>query len=330
MTSDKSDLHVVFGTGPLGLAVMRELVRRGKSVRLVNSRGIADAPPEVEVCQGNAYAVASTRELTRGAAVVYQCAMPPYHEWPQKFPALQASILEGTAANGAKLVLGDNLYMYGSVAGTIREDLPYRAHTRKGRLRAELAQSALAAHQAGKVRVTIGRGSTFFGPAVLNSTLGERAIRPALAGKAAQLIGDLDTPHTHTFIDDFGRALVILGERDEALGQAWHVPNDRPAITQRELMTLFFEEIGKPPKLKAMGRRMLTFAGLFVPAARETVEMLYEFEQPFVVDSGKFERAFDMKATPLRSAIRATVNWYREHTPAQQRRAAPVAVANRP
>jgi len=34
-----SELHVVFGTGPLGLAVMRELRRRGKHVRMVNRSG---------------------------------------------------------------------------------------------------------------------------------------------------------------------------------------------------------------------------------------------------------------------------------------------------
>jgi len=40
----------------------------------------------------------STNELTRGAAVVFQCAQPPYHQWPEKFPALQAAILDGKEA----------------------------------------------------------------------------------------------------------------------------------------------------------------------------------------------------------------------------------------
>jgi hypothetical protein len=43
------------------------------------------------------------------------------------------------------------------------------------------------------------------------------------------------------------------------------------------------------------------------------VEMLYEFEQPFIVDSSKFERTFGMKATPMRTAIRETVAWYQSH-----------------
>ena len=41
--------------------------------------------------------------------------------------------------------------------------------------------------------------------------------------------------------------------------------------------------------------------------------MMYEFEEPFVVDSSKFERAFGVKATPMADAIKATVAWYRAH-----------------
>lgn len=311
-TSIQNELHVIFGTGPLGMAVMRELASRGKHVRMANTRGQAEVPSGVEVVKGNAYSADFTTELTRGAAVVYQCAMPPYTEWLQKFPPMQAAILEGAARNKAKLIIGDNLYMYGEVDGRIHEGLPYAAQTRKGRLRAEMAESALAAHQAGKVRVALGRGSDFFGPGVLASAIGKQAIHNALQGKQAQLLGKLDVPHTFTYIDDFGKALVILGEREEALGQAWHVPNDSP-ITQRELMTLFFEEIGKPPKMVAMRGMLLSMVGIFSPVVREMKEMMYALDKPYIVDSSKFEQAFQMKATPLREAVRRTVEWYRAH-----------------
>ena len=39
--------------------------------------------------------------------------------------------------------------------------------------------------------------------------------------------------------------------------------------------------------------------------------MLYEFEESFVVDHSKFERAFGMRATPLKEGIGNTVRWYR-------------------
>lgn len=306
------DLHVIFGTGPLGLSVMRELVRQGKHVRMINRSGKADVPQGVEVVASDAYNLDNVRRVTQGATVVYQCAQPPYSKWAEKFPALQSCILEGAAANGAKVVIGDNLYMYGEVDGPIHEGLPYNARTKKGRTRAQMTEAALAAHRAGKARVTIGRGSDYFGPYVLDSTLGERVFVPALQGKAASAIGSLDLPHTYTYIDDFGKALVILGEREEALGCAWHVPNAE-TLTQRQLISLIFEEIGLPPKMSGMGKFMLRLGGLFIPEARETVEMMYEFEKPFIVDDSQFKRAFGEHATPLREAIRETVAWYRQH-----------------
>jgi nucleoside-diphosphate-sugar epimerase len=310
-----SDLHVIFGGGPLGRSVMDAAIEKNYRVRVVTRSGkMQQIPQGVELVSGDCLDVDSVRRLTEGAAAAYQCAQPEYHEWPEKFPPLQAAILEGVAASGARLVIGENLYMYGNTNGKpLTEDLPYAADTRKGKTRAEMAQAALAAHRSGKVRVAIGRGSDFFGPYVLGSALGDRAIYPALAGKSASLGGKLDIPHTYTFVEDFGRALVVLAERDEALGQAWHVPNDQPNITQHQIMTLFFEEIGLPPKMSAVSKNMMRLAGLFVPGAREMVEMMYEFEKPFVVDSSKFERAFGMQATPLRTAVRKTVEWYRAH-----------------
>jgi len=124
------------------------------------------------------------------------------------------------------------------------------------------------------------------------------------------VFGSLDQPHTYTYISDFGEALAILGERDEALGQAWHVPNP-PTLTQRELVTLLFKETGLEPKFSVMGKSMLRLGGLFVPAAREMVEMTYEFEKPFRVDSSKFVKAFGDIATPHATAVKETLAWYR-------------------
>lgn len=309
-----SQLHVVFGTGPLGQSVMRELLQRGATVRMVNRSGRrGEIPAAVEVVAGDAYSADSVRGLTAGAAVVYQCAQPEYHEWVTKFRPLQAAIVEGVSGNkGTKLIVAENLYMYGAVNGPIHEGLPYTAHTRKGKIRAEMAEALLAAHREGKIRVAMARGSDFFGPGVLGSSMGERVFYPALEGKPASIGGRLDVPHTMTYIDDFGKALVILGERDEALGQAWHVPNDAP-LTQGQFIDLISKELGVPVKANTMGRMMLRIGGLFVPAAREMIEMMYEFEQPFVVDSSKFERTFGMKATPIQEAIRATVAWYKAH-----------------
>ena len=307
--------HVVLGTGAIGRAVAEELVRRGGPVRMVNRSGKMDEiPAGVELVASDLYDPAKVREVTRGVKVVYQSAQPPYHQWTEKFPLLQKSIIEGLTGSSAKLVLIENVYMYGDTQGKpMKEDTPYNAHTRKGRVRGEISSAAFAAHKEGRIRVTAARGGNFFGPWGTDSTMGARVFYPLLRGKPAQLIGRTDVPHTHTYVKDFGTALVILGERDEADGKVWHVPNDRPEMTQEELVCLFAEEAGIEPKISSMGKMMMSIGGLFIPEAKETVEMMYEFDRPFIIDSGKFESTFGMKATAIREAIRETVVWYKRH-----------------
>lgn len=283
---------------------------------MVNRSGKMDEiPARVEVVAADLYDPAKVREVTRGAKVVYQASQPEYNEWVTKFPALQKSIIDGLAGNNAKLVIVENLYMYGESNGKpMTEDFPHNAHTRKGKVRSEISNAAFEAHRAGKVLVTSARGSDFFGPWGLASTaMGDRTFYPLLHGKSANLVGNVNVPHTHTYVKDFGMALVVLGERDEANGKPWHVPNDSPRISQCEMITLISQEIGVEPKFSAMGRTMMWFGGLFIPAAKETVEMMYEFEKPFIVDSSSFESTFGMKATPIKEAIRMTVEWYKSH-----------------
>lgn len=310
-----SALHVVLGTGPIGRAIMEELVQRGKTVRMVNRSGkMAEISADIEVVASDLYDPENVREVTSGAQVVYQASQPAYHQWVEKFPPLQKSIIDGLTGSAAKLVIVDNLYMYGPTDGQpMTEDTPHNPHTRKGKVRSEMSKAALAAHQSGKVRIAIGRGSDFFGPWGTNSSMGARVFYPLLKGKAAQATGRLDLPHTHTYTRDFGKALVVLGERQAADGQAWHVPNDKPRLTQGELIRMFASEAGVEPKMSSTGKIMMWIGGLFIPEARETVEMMYEFEQPFIVDSSKFENAFGMKATPMPAAIKETVAWYKSH-----------------
>jgi nucleoside-diphosphate-sugar epimerase len=293
--------------------VAHELVKRGKSVKMVNRSGQkpAGAPEGVSVVAGDVSDVNTAKSLAQGASHVYQCTNPPYDKWPELFPTLQASTLEAAASAGAKFIVMDNLYMYGDTQGQpLCEDLPYNAHTKKGKVRAQMAQAVLAAHQSGKVRAAIARASDFYGPGVLDSATGDRVFGFALAGKAASVVGNVDTKHSYTYMEDIGKALVILGERDEALGQAWHIPS-ADALTTRQFVNLIFETLGQPARISAMGKTMLRLGGIFIPAAREIIEMLYEFEQDFVVDSSKFTRTFGMQATPYREGVTQTVAWYK-------------------
>jgi nucleoside-diphosphate-sugar epimerase len=315
--TDNEELHVIFGTGAVGMSVMDELIRRGRRrVRMVNRSGRARVPDGVEVIGGDATDEVFAREASAGASLVYFALNPPYDKWPELFPPLQAGVLEGAASAGAKLIAMENLYMYGPTGGRpLTEDLPYAPNTRKGAVRARMSKELMEAHSSGRVRVAIGRASDFFGPRVLVSAAGEQVFGRAVQGKSAQVAGDPDQPHTYTYAPDIGRGLVILGEREEALGQAWHLPSPE-TVTTRKFVEMIFEEAGKPGRLQAAPKIVLRAIGLFNPGIRETIEMLYEFEEPFVVDNSRFEREFGEQAMPLREAIRRTVRWYREERPA--------------
>lgn len=305
--------HVIFGTGPVGLAVMDELVKQAKPVCMVNRSGRAAVPAGVQVVAGDATDAAFTRQVCTGATVVYQCTNPPYTEWVERFPPLQAGVLAGAAAAGAKLVAIENLYMYGATGGkALVETLPYAATTRKGKVRAAMAEALLTAHQQGQVRVVIARAADFFGPRVTVSAMGERVFPAALAGKPVQVLGNPDLPHTYSYMPDIGKALVMLGTADEALGQVWHIPS-ATTVTTRQWLQLVGEAIGRPVRLQTVPKLLLQGLGLFKPDVREVLEMVYQFEEPFVIDGSKFIRAFGEHATPLPTAIQATVDWWRRH-----------------
>ena len=161
-----------------------------------------------------------------------------------------AGVMEGAASTGARLVYGDNLYVYGQVSGPITEDLPYRPASPNGRVRALVATMLMEAHGRGEVQATIGRASDFFGPYVRLSKMGDRVFIPVLRGRAAQVLGNPDVPHTYSYIDDFARALVTLGERPEALGHVWHVPSAE-TLTTRRFVEMVCAEAGAPLRLAA-------------------------------------------------------------------------------
>jgi nucleoside-diphosphate-sugar epimerase len=311
--TDRDTLDVVLGTGALGRAVADELLARGRRVRLVNRSGrLAGAPAGAELRAADLADPAQAAAACTGAATAYLCANVPYTEWLERWPPLAAGILEGAARAGVGLVYGDNLYAYGPVDGPLHEGLPPAATGRKGRLRARIAADLLAAHGAGRVRVAIGRASDFYGPwATASSLLGLQVIPAAFAGRPARVLGALDVPHTFTFLRDYARGLATLGAHEEAFGRVWHVPS-APAVTQRELIAMVWEEAGAGrPRIQAVPGWLVRALGLASPMVRELAEMLYEWERPYVVDHARFARAFGAATTPHREAVRETVAWFR-------------------
>lgn len=303
-------MHVILGTGPLGRSVMKELRKREEPFRIVNFSGRQPWSEDVSVVKADLMELDQAKAAVAGATVVYQCTQPPYHKWDGMFERLQGNIIAAAMAAGAKLVAAENVYMYGDVDSERHEGLPYAAQTKKGRIRARLAERLLELHRRGNLQVVLGRGADFFGPGVTESSAGERLFQPLVMGKPASVLGEPARKHTFTFIDDFGKALVTLGQTEDAYGEAWHVPN-ADALSVSKFVELAGRLAGIEARIKPMGKGMLRIGGLFIPAAREIIEMFYQFEKDFVVSSQKFTKRFGQAATPLEESLAATVDWYR-------------------
>jgi nucleoside-diphosphate-sugar epimerase len=319
-----NELHVVYGTGPVGTAVIELLVAQGKPVRVVTRSGARKhLPPQVEIVRGDATDPSDARQVCAGASHVYNCTNPvDYHRWPEQFPPLQRGVLEGAATNGAKLIVMENLYMYGPHGGApMTEAMPLNGRGSRSTTRLQMTEELFAAHRSGKVRVASVRASDLFGPHVTESLVGERLFAPLLAGQPAQVFANPDLPHSVSYIGDVGQALVTVGAHDAALGRAWHAPN-APTVTLREFVRLLAEEAQVAPKLSALPqaitRAMLPLLGLAIPTLRGLSENLYIGYEPYVVDHSAYTQAFGDHASPLREAIRATVQWYRAHAAAEQ------------
>lgn len=310
--------NTVFGTGPAGRAVAAALLAQGVAVRMINRSG---TPPiaGVETVGGDATDLAFTRDVTNDADTVYFCLNAPhYHRWAEEFPPLQRAVLEAAKTSGAKLVVLENLYLYGPVPGPLRETLPANPTSAKSATRATMAAELLGAHDRGEVRTVIGRASDFVGPGVTKSAFGELVFRRALAGKSAQVIGRPDTPHTYSYIADVGRNLVLLGAHDDAYGRAWHLPNPETRTTREVVADVYAAAGNRRTGVTALSRPMLRAFGLVNRDARELLHTYYQFEAPFVVDDSAYRGAIGGVTTPWTEIVAATVDWYRSQAPAAQ------------
>ena len=300
---------VVLGAGPVGRALVERLVEDRRSVRVVTRSGSWHGEQEVEVVAADIADSASARKACAGASVVYGCVGMDYIGWPEKWPPMMAGMLDGAEAAGARFVFMDNCYMYGPVDVPMTEDLPLTAYGNKPATRAAITRAWQDAHEAGRVEVAAVRASDFYGPGVSNAALGDLSIGRLAKGKSAQVVGDVDQPHSFTYIPDIARALMTVADADDAMGEAWNVPN-APDISMREILQMFAEEYDRELKIQVMPKLMISAVGVFNANLREMKEMLYQWERPFHVDSSKFGDRFWSDATPFSEGVPPTARSY--------------------
>ena len=293
--------HVIVGAGAVGSATALLLAGRGEQVRVISRRGTGPQHAAIERVAADATDAERLTALATGAAALYNCANPLYHQWFTDWPPLASALLTAAERSGAVLAAMSNLYGYGPVDGPITQKTPLAATHPKLRLRAEMWRDALAAHEADRIRATEVRASDYIeANGVLSTVLG----KPLLAGRRAYAPAPLDVPHSWTSITDCAKALVTVAADEQALGQAWLVPTN-PALTVRQLATRFAEVNGAPrAKVTAIPYPVLWTTGLFSPLVKELRATRYQFTRPFVVDSSATTQTFGLEPVPMDEALR--------------------------
>jgi nucleoside-diphosphate-sugar epimerase len=307
-----NDRYVVLGaSGGVGHALVAALTAEGRTTRAV-ARQQPERPGAAEWLAVDLSTPEGARRACAGAAVVFHAAQPPYHRWPEEFPALTANVVRAASEAGAKLVMVDNLYMYGPTPGPLVETLPRAASGRKGLVRVQMERQLLDAHASGALRVAIGRLSDYFGPNGPNSVLTALVLDPAARGKAMRWPGSTTVQRTLHFLADAARGLLVLADQPAADGEVWHLPA-APAITGVEFMALVNQCLPVAVKAGSIGTLAMRIGGLFSKEARETVECLYQWTAPFVADSSKYTAAFGpLAVTPHADAVTATIRSVRD------------------
>jgi nucleoside-diphosphate-sugar epimerase len=293
--------HVIVGAGGVGSATAMLLAEQGEHVRIVTRHGSGPEHPAIERVAADATDAERLTELATGAAALYNCASPQYHQWFQDWPPLAAAFRTAAERSGAVLVSQSNLYGYGRVTGPITQQTPIAATHPKLRLRAEMWNDQLAAQQAGRIRTAEVRASDFI---EANSILSMVIGTAVLAGKRAYAPSPLDVPHSWTSVRDCARALVTVAADERAYGQYWLVPTG-PALTIRQLATRFAEVSNAPePKLTQIPYPVMWASGLFVPMIKELRTTRYQFTTPFVLDSSATTEMFGLQPIALDEALR--------------------------
>lgn len=297
-----SDRHVIIGAGPVGRATAAVLRERGAEVVLCSRSG-SGGTTAVDATSAEALA-----RLADGAVALYNCVNPPaYNKWPELWPPVADALLQAAERTGAVLVTAANLYPYGPVAGGImREGMPDAADGKKAQVRAKMTADAVAAHRAGRLRAVEVRGSDYLGAGPGDYAHVPRVIPKALQGKGVSVIGSADQPHTWTDVVDMGRALATVATEEAAWGRVWHAPSNAPR-TQAEAVNDVLASVGaESVRVTATSRLLLSAVGLFVPTVGELKETLYQFTEPYVMDSSAITEAFGLEPTPWDEVCRRT------------------------
>ncbi|MFI5250842.1 MAG: NAD-dependent epimerase/dehydratase family protein [Bacteroidota bacterium] len=304
--------HIILGAGgAIGNVLAKELLRNNESFKLVSRSGYriegGDAA-KVDLLNFN-----DLSQTIDKASIVYLATGLQYKlaVWKDQWPKIMDNSIKACEAKNAKLIFFDNVYVYGRVEGTMTEKTSINPCSKKGEIRARIAESLHTEIKKKNIDAIIARAADFYGPYTEKSSVPQILVIEKLSkGHKANWLVNADVKHSYTFTGDCGMALYKLATSEKAFNQVWHLPTAQPPITGKEFIAIVARTLGVEPRYMLLNKMMLRIAGLFDTTIAESYEMLYQSEFDYVFDSSKFEQQFQCTPTPYEKGIEETVKFY--------------------
>jgi nucleoside-diphosphate-sugar epimerase len=250
-----------------------------------------------------------TEKAVAGSEVVYLLAGLKYDikVWQRDWPVLMRNVIDACKKHRSKLVFFDNVYAYGLVKGLMTEETPFNPNSRKGEVRAKIATMLLDEIRAKNLDGMIVRGADFYGPNVLLSLTHSMVTQKVKSKSTSQWFGNPKMIHTFTYTPDAGKSVALLGNTPTAYNQTWHALTSKEKITGEDYVRIACELANRPYKIQPLSKVMLRLIALFMPVLREFPEMMYQYENDYLFDSTRIEKAFSIEATSYKTGIAETL-----------------------
>lgn len=304
-------MQVILGAGgAIAKELTKELPRFNTRVRLV-ARHPKKVNESDEILAGDLLNPETVNNAVKGAEVVYLVAGLEYKTkvWQTQWPQIMQNVIKACEQNNAKLVFFDNIYMYDpNSLDNITEENPVNPSSKKGKVRAKIAQMIMDEVKAGRLTAMIVRSADFYGPGVNTSAMMETVYKNFKKGKKANWLGDASKIHSLTYTPDAAKATALLGNTTDAYNQIWHLPTDPQKITGKEWIELFAKEMKVQPRYYNVSKGMVKFIGIFNSLIGELGEMMYQYDRDYFFNSSKFNKRFpEFRTTNYQQGVKNVV-----------------------
>ena len=304
-------MQTILGAGgAIGTPLAKALTQYTSNIRLV-SRNPVKVNETDQLFPANLLNPEEVMRAIEGSDIVYSTIGFPYSysTWKTAWPTFMNAVINACQKEACKLVFFDNVYMYdpGYLDGMTEETL-INPSSKKGKVRALIAQRIMEEVHSGTLTALIARSADFYGPSIIEaSLLTETVFKNLSQNKKANWLVSENYKHSFTYTPDAGKATALLGNTQDAYNQVWHLPTAPNPFTGKEWINAIANEMNVPAKYRIAPKWLVRLMGIFLPIMKETVEMLYQYDQNYVFDSTKFEKRFGIAATPYLDGIREIV-----------------------